>query len=73
VEQVQQTVQALRTGFVRVRCIELLERELLVRDRGTRPRERMVSHTGYLVFASKVNDRVRREPRDRKDERLEGE
>jgi tRNA (adenine57-N1/adenine58-N1)-methyltransferase len=70
IEQIRETVDELRTGFVRIRCVELLEREILVRERGTRPKERMVSHTGYLLFASKVNDRIRHEVKDKKDARL---
>jgi tRNA A58 N-methylase Trm61 len=40
-------------GFVRIKVLEILERELLVRITGTRPTERMISHTAYLVFAQK--------------------
>lgn len=54
VEQVQKTFESLEGPFVRLKCLELLEREMLVRPGKTRPRERMVSHTGYLVFAQKT-------------------
>jgi len=40
-------------GFVRIKSVEILERELLVRITGTRPTERMISHTAYLTFAQK--------------------
>ena len=46
--------EELKKYFVRLKCVELLEREILVRPGKTRPKERMVSHTGYLVFAQKV-------------------
>ena len=41
-------------GFVRIKALEILERELLVRITGTRPTERMISHMGYLIFAQKA-------------------
>lgn len=53
-EQVKKTKTILELeGFVRIKIIEVLERELLVRITGTRPTERMISHTAYLVFAQK--------------------
>lgn len=56
VEQIKKTKSALElTGFTRIRVIELLEREMLVKFSGTRPQERMVSHTAYLLFAQKIN------------------
>lgn len=54
IEQVRKTCDALRThGFTRIIVRELLERELLVRERGSRPRERGITHTAYLVSAQK--------------------
>jgi tRNA (adenine57-N1/adenine58-N1)-methyltransferase len=56
VEQIKKTKSVLELeGFTRIRVVELLERELLVRFSGTRPIERMVSHTAYLIFAQKIN------------------
>lgn len=56
VEQVQKTVFELsRQNFALIKTVEILEREILVRDVGTRPKERMISHTGYLTVARKVN------------------
>ncbi|MCX7785057.1 MAG: tRNA (adenine-N1)-methyltransferase [candidate division WOR-3 bacterium] len=53
-EQVRKTKSVLELeGFVRIKVVEIWERELLVRVTGTRPAERMVSHTAYLVFAQK--------------------
>lgn len=55
IEQVQKTHEALKeVGFIRLKCIEILEREMLIRPGKTRPKERMISHTGYLTFARKV-------------------
>ncbi len=56
VEQVIQVADALDAeGFAATKTIELLEREILVRPGKTRPRERMISHTGYLTVARKVS------------------
>jgi tRNA (adenine57-N1/adenine58-N1)-methyltransferase len=53
-EQVRKTKAVLELeGFIRIKVVEILERELLVRITGTRPTERMISHTAYLVFAQK--------------------
>ncbi len=55
VEQVQKTVSELKSNnFILIKTIEILEREILVRDVGTRPKEIMISHTGYLTVARKV-------------------
>ncbi len=57
IEQVQKTYDALKEhGFVRMKTVEILEREMKVREGKTRPMERMISHTGYLTFAHKVKD-----------------
>jgi tRNA (adenine57-N1/adenine58-N1)-methyltransferase len=55
IEQVQKTYGALLNKFVALKCVEVLERRILVREGKTRPVERMVSHTGYLLFGRKVN------------------
>ncbi len=55
IEQVQRTWEELQGYFTRLKCVEILEREILVRPRKTRPKERMVSHTGYLLFAQKIS------------------
>ncbi len=55
VEQVKRTVEVLRENqFIRVRVAEILEREILVRQQGVRPRERGITHTAYLVRAQKI-------------------
>jgi tRNA (adenine57-N1/adenine58-N1)-methyltransferase catalytic subunit len=56
-EQVKETVAAVRKKpFVEVRTIELIEREMEVRDVGVRPSFAALGHTGYLTFARKVLD-----------------
>ncbi len=56
-EQVKETVAAIRRKpFVDVRTIELIEREMEVRDIGVRPSFAALGHTGYLTFARKVLD-----------------
>ena len=56
-EQVKETVAAIRQKpFVAVRTIELIEREMEVRDVGVRPSFAALGHTGYLTFARKVLD-----------------
>ncbi len=56
-EQVKETVAAIRKKpFVEVRTIELIEREMEVREVGVRPSFAALGHTGYLTFARKVLD-----------------
>ena len=55
VEQVKQTIDALTAhNFQRIKVKEIIEREILVRMQGVRPRERGRTHTAYLVRAQKV-------------------
>lgn len=50
--QVERMAEALRrAGFIQVECLELLQREILAREGKTRPVQRMVSHTEFLLFA----------------------
>ncbi|MEN2997859.1 MAG: tRNA (adenine-N1)-methyltransferase [Brevinematia bacterium] len=52
VEQVQATFKSLKEhNFTRIKCVEILEREIYLREGITRPRERMVSHTVYIILA----------------------
>jgi len=56
-EQVKETVAALRAHpFIDVSTIELIEREMEVREVGVRPSFAALGHTGYLTFARKVLD-----------------
>jgi tRNA (adenine57-N1/adenine58-N1)-methyltransferase catalytic subunit len=53
--QIERMAEALRrSGFIRVESLELLEREILAREGKTRPVMRMVSHTEFLLFATKA-------------------
>jgi tRNA (adenine57-N1/adenine58-N1)-methyltransferase len=50
VEQVKRTVDMLnKYNFTRINVSEIIEREILVRARGVRPRERGITHTAYLI------------------------
>ncbi|MEO0087675.1 MAG: tRNA (adenine-N1)-methyltransferase [candidate division WOR-3 bacterium] len=58
VEQIQKTFRTLElVGFTRIKVYEILEREILVRYSGTRPKEFSITHTAYLLFANKINKR----------------
>lgn len=53
--QIEQMAEALRqAGFIRIESCEILLRPILARLGKTRPVQRMVSHTEFLVFATKV-------------------
>lgn len=53
--QIEQVAEALRdAGFIRIESCEILLRPILARAGKTRPVQRMVSHTEFLVFATKV-------------------
>jgi tRNA (adenine57-N1/adenine58-N1)-methyltransferase len=55
INQVELTVKELRKySFIEIKTIELLEREIVVGERGTRPSFEMLGHTGYLTFARKI-------------------
>ena len=45
---------ATQLNFYDIEILETLERGLEVRQRGTRPKTRMVGHSGYLLFARKL-------------------
>lgn len=56
-EQVKKThFKLMEAGFFVERTVELFEREILVREYGVRPSERMISHTGFLTIARNLND-----------------
>ncbi|MBN2620638.1 tRNA (adenine-N1)-methyltransferase [candidate division WOR-3 bacterium] len=55
IEQVKRMVDALQSnGFIRTQVSEIAEREMLVRERGVRPRERGITHTAYLIRAQRI-------------------
>jgi tRNA (adenine57-N1/adenine58-N1)-methyltransferase len=54
-EQIKETVLAMRKlPFIEVRTVELLEREMEVREQGVRPAFASLGHTGYLTVGRKV-------------------
>ena len=54
-EQLTRTVFTLEEkGFINIETMEILLRKILVRRGKTRPEQRMPSHTGWLVFATKI-------------------
>jgi len=54
-EQLTKTVFSLEEkGFVDIEVIEVITRRILVRKGRTRPEQRIPSHTGFLIFASKI-------------------
>ena len=58
-EQVKETVLAMRKlPFIEVRTVELIEREMEVREQGVRPAFASLGHTGYLTVARKVLEKV---------------
>lgn len=58
-EQVKATVLAMqKLPFIEVRTVEVLEREIEVREQGVRPAFAALGHTGYLTVARKVGERA---------------
>jgi len=56
-EQLTKTVFSLQEkGFINIETEEILVRRILVRRGKTRPEQRMPSHTGWLVFATKITN-----------------
>ena len=54
-EQVKETVRVMRTlPFVDFRTTEIIEREIEVKETGTRPAFAALGHTGYITTARKV-------------------
>jgi tRNA (adenine57-N1/adenine58-N1)-methyltransferase len=52
---VEKTIRALRKmGMVEIKAYELIQREMVVGDKGIRPSFDMLGHTGYMTFARKV-------------------
>lgn len=53
IEQVQKTKEKMeKIGFIRIRVYEILLREIMIREYGTRPKEFGITHTGYLIFGN---------------------
>ncbi len=57
--QIEKMAEALREqGFILVEARELLEREILARGGKTRPVQRMIGHTEFMLFAVRPADDV---------------
>ena len=57
--QIEKMAEALREqGFILVEARELLEREILARAGKTRPVQRMIGHTEFMLFAVRPVDEV---------------
>lgn len=57
IEQVKRTVDAMKAiGFMKIRVCENFQREILVRERGVRPKERGITHTAYLTSGYKIQE-----------------
>lgn len=58
ISQVEETYKAIQNhAFISVHTIETIQRELIVKEQGTRPSFDMLGHTGYLSFARKVSQK----------------
>ncbi|HOW58167.1 MAG TPA: tRNA (adenine-N1)-methyltransferase [Candidatus Omnitrophota bacterium] len=61
--QIEKMAEALREqGFICVESRELLEREILARAGKTRPVQRMIGHTEFMLFAIRVSEEVQQVP-----------
>ena len=57
INQVERMAETLRAhGFINVEALELLERKILARAGQSRPEMRMIGHTEYMLFATKVGE-----------------
>jgi tRNA (adenine57-N1/adenine58-N1)-methyltransferase len=55
-DQLIKSVLSLRKyNFTNIETLECFTRRILVREGKTRPEQRIPSHTGFIVFASKIN------------------
>jgi len=53
--QIERTSEAFqRAGFIKIEAMEVLVRGILARPGKTRPEQRMVSHTEFMLFAIKA-------------------
>lgn len=52
--QIERTCREMLGKFVLIEVFEVLVRRILAREGRTRPFERMVGHTGFLVFGRKI-------------------
>ena len=53
--QISELLKALENGFGHVEVMEILHRKYKTVAERVRPQDRMIAHTGYLVFARKID------------------
>lgn len=53
--QIVETLHALNEGFGDIEVIEIMLRKYKIVPERVRPEDRMVAHTGFLIFARKLN------------------
>jgi tRNA (adenine57-N1/adenine58-N1)-methyltransferase len=71
VVQLQMVARALRKkGFRCFQIFEVLKRDWLINEHRTRPADRMIAHTGFLLFARKTTDSVWAEENNGEDAQL---
>jgi len=70
IEQAKKSVEALKKhGFMEIRTVECLVRDIEISEKGARPSPRMIGHTGYIVVARvKPEECVREKEEERKEE-----
>jgi tRNA (adenine57-N1/adenine58-N1)-methyltransferase len=56
--QVSELLRALETGFGYVEVMEIMHRKYKTVAERVRPQDRMIAHTGYLVFARKIETKT---------------
>jgi len=54
--QISELLKALENGFGHVEVMEIMHRKYKTVAERVRPQDRMIAHTGYLVFARKIVD-----------------
>jgi len=64
IEQVQKTIEKMfEKGFRYIKTIELFERYIRVKKNMTRPVDKMIGHTAYLYFGSKITGKEIQTPK----------
>lgn len=57
--QLEKNVSALKeSGYLVMESLELMKRDILVRDNATRPNNDIIGHTAFMTFAVKLSGRV---------------
>ncbi len=56
--QISELLKALESGFGQIEVMEIMHRKYKTVAERVRPQDRMIAHTGYLVFARKLEPEV---------------